>query len=241
MPYLRRCLAASYAALIACAFAGDCAAAEIARYATRISHDADGIGKFYMDREIAQVMDADGIHWLERSARADEEQPRMLMEALQLHGGETVADLGAGSGYFTFKLANAVGPRGAVLAVDIEPKMLDFIRARAAKENQTNIGLVKATEMNPKLPANRLDLVLLVDVYHELSFPYEVMRHVYASLKPKGRVALVEYRAEDGNVPIKRVHKMSERQIIAELQAAGFKHLATNAILPQQHLVFFGK
>jgi SAM-dependent methyltransferase len=215
--------------------------ADSPRYQWRKQHDPDGIGKFFMGREIAQVMGPGGMLWLERPEREDEEQPKLLIDALQLKGGETVADLGAGSGYYTFRLADAVGPKGTVLAADIEPKMLSFIKQRAAREQRFNIGLIQSTVDNPRLPSGRVDLVLLVDVYHELSSPIEMMREVRGALKPKGRVALVEYRAEDDRVMIKPLHKMSEAQIVKELTALGFKHLETVHSLPQQHIVIFGK
>lgn len=223
------------------AFPGYLDAADAPRYQWRKEHDPDGIGKFFMGREIAQVMGPGGMLWLERPEREQEEQPTLLLDALQLKGGETVADLGAGSGYHTFKLADLVGRKGTVLVVDIEPKMLNFIKQRAAREQRFNIGLIQSTATNPKLPLGRVDLVLLVDVYHELSSPIEMMREVRAALKPKGRVALVEYRAEDAELMIKPLHKMSEAQIIKELSALGFKHLETVHSLPQQHLVLFGK
>jgi precorrin-6B methylase 2 len=217
-------------------------AAEVApRYETHRIHDPDGIGKFYMGREIARVMGAGGIIWLERSEREDEEQPRLVLEALNLKGGETVADFGAGSGYYTFRLASAVGPRGTVLAMDIEPKMLEFIRQRAARENLTNIGLLQSTETDPKLPPDRVDVVLLVDVYHELSFPFEVMSKIRESLKTNGRVALVEFRKEDPAVMIKQVHKMSEEQAIKEMAAVGLTYVETVRTLPIQHLMIFRK
>jgi ubiquinone/menaquinone biosynthesis C-methylase UbiE len=211
------------------------------RYETRRIHDPDGIGKFYMDREIAQVMGPGGVLWLERPERIEEEKPETVIEALQLKGGETVVDFGAGSGYYTFRLAKAVGPTGAVLAADIEPKMLEFIRQRAARENLTNVGLLRTTETDPRLPENRVDLVLLVDVYHELNFPYEIMSKIRAALKPKGRVVLIEYRQEDPAVLIKQVHKMSEEQAIKEMGAVGLKHIETINALPLQHLMIFGK
>ena len=211
------------------------------RYQTRQQHDPDGTGKFYMEREIAQVMGPAGMAWLDRPERVDEEQPDLLLAALELTGGETVVDFGAGSGYYTFKLAQAVGPRGAVIAADIEPKMLDFIRVRAARERLTNIGLVRCTDTDPRLPVNRVDVILLVDVYHELSFPYEVMNKLRAALKPNGRIVLVEFRAEDPAVPIKPVHKMSAAQVIKELTAAGLKHTRTVGTLPWQHVLIFSK
>jgi ubiquinone/menaquinone biosynthesis C-methylase UbiE len=210
-------------------------------YERRRNHDPDGIGKFYLDREIAQVMGPGGIPWLERSERQAEEQSQRLLALLELKGGETVVDFGAGSGYYTFALAKLVGPRGSVLAADIEPKMLLAIRQRAARERATNVGLVQSTALDPRLPAERIDLILLVDVYHELEFPYEVMRRLRGALKPSGRIVLVEYRQEDPAVPIKAVHKMSAAQIIAELTAAGLKHLRTLEDLPLQHVVIFGK
>jgi SAM-dependent methyltransferase len=212
-----------------------------AGYEWRGNHDPDGIGKFYLGREIAQVMGPGGVPWLERPERDNEEQPAQLLEALKLHSGETVADFGAGSGYYTFRLAKLVGPRGAVLAVDIEPKMLEILRRRAVRENLTNVGLVQSTDTDPKLPMGRVDLVLLVDVYHELAFPYEVMTKIRDALKPSGRVVLVEFRAEDPRVPIKAVHKMSEAQAVKEMQAAGLRHLETIESLPIQHLIVFGK
>jgi ubiquinone/menaquinone biosynthesis C-methylase UbiE len=216
-------------------------AVDTPRYETRRIHDPDGIGKFYMGREIAKVMGPGGVLWLERPERIEEEKPELVIEALQLKGGETVVDFGAGSGYYTFRLAKAVGPRGAVIAADIEPKMLEFIRQRAVRENLTNVGLMNTTEMDPKLPANRIDLVLLVDVYHELSFPYEVMSKIRTALKPQGRVVLIEFREEDAAVAIKPVHKMSERQAIKEMKAVGLRHVETVNTLPIQHLMIFEK
>jgi ubiquinone/menaquinone biosynthesis C-methylase UbiE len=230
----------SITVLLACIFfATYSQAADSPRYETRRNHDPDGIGKFYMGREIAQVMGPGGMLWLERPERIEEEKPDLVIEALQLKGGETVVDFGAGSGYYTFRLAKAVGPRGAVIAADIEPKMLEFIRQRAVRENLTNVGLMNTTETDPKLPANRIDLVLLVDVYHELSFPYEVMSKIRTALKPKGRVVLIEFREEDDAVAIKPVHKMSERQAIKEMKAVGLRHVETVNTLPIQHLMIF--
>ena len=211
------------------------------RYETRRDHDPDGIGKFYMNREIAQVMGPGGMLWLERPEREVEEMPEVVLDALGLKGGETVVDFGAGSGYYTFRLAKVVGPKGTVLAADIEPKMLDFIRQRAARESLTNVGLLRTTETDPKLPQNRIDLVLMVDVYHELNFPYEIMSKIRTALKPQGRVVLIEYREEDPRVLIKPVHKMSEEQVVKEMNAAGLQHVETIETLPLQHLLIFKK
>jgi ubiquinone/menaquinone biosynthesis C-methylase UbiE len=212
-----------------------------ARYETRADHDPDGTGKFYMGREIAQVMGPGGIPWLERAERDREENTQRVVEALDIREGQTVADLGCGSGYYTFLLAQRVGTQGTVFAVDIEPRMLQFVRARAQRENATNVQPIQASPLDPNLRAGTVDLLLMVDVYHELEHPYEVMQKVRDALKPGGRVALVEYRGEDPKVMIKKVHKMTERQIKAEMAAVGLRHMKTVRSLPLQHLVIFEK
>ena len=209
------------------------------RYENRAVHDADGIGKFYLGREIAHVMGPSGILWLERPERASEEQPHLVIEALEIEPGQTVADLGAGSGYYSFRIAPLVGPTGKVLAIDIEPAMLEAISERARRERIANVTTVRSSVRDPNLPPRSVDLLFMVDVYHELEFPYEVMTQVRAALKPDGRVALIEYRAEDPDVLIKPLHKMSERQVRREMQAAGFKHVKTVRTLPLQHLIVF--
>jgi len=213
--------------------------AAAARYETRTDHDPDGIGKFYMGREIAHVMGPAGIAWLERADRDREEQPRRTLAALELRPGQSVADLGCGSGYYTFLMAEKVGATGTVFAIDIEPRMLQFVRDRAQREGATNVQTIQASALDPNLPAESIDLLLMVDVYHELDHPYEVMQKVRTALRPGGRVALVEYRAEDPKVMIKAVHKMSERQIVAEMEAAGLRHVKTVSTLPLQHLAIF--
>jgi SAM-dependent methyltransferase len=232
------CVLASMGVL---AFAADAAQPAKSRYETRANHDPDGIGRFYLGREIAHVMGAEGIPWLERPQRDMEEQPEKVLDALKVEPGQVVADLGAGSGFYTFKLAKLVGAEGSVLAVDIQDAMLKFIRDRAARENITNIGLVRCTETDPHLPANRVDLVLMVDVYHELAYPYEVMANVVRALKPGGRVAFVEFRAEDETVPIKRVHKMSLEQLSKEMAAVGLEPLDVVETLPWQHIAVYGR
>jgi len=212
-----------------------------APYETRANHDPDGTGKFYMGREIAQVMGPGGIPWLERASREQEEQPQSLIAALEIQPGQTVADLGAGSGYFSFRIAPLVGPTGKVLAVDIDPVMLNTLRQRAQREQVHNLEAVGSTASNPNLPSASIDLLFMVDVYHELGYPLEMMRAVHAALKPGGRVALIEYRAEDPRVMIKAVHKMTEAQILREMKAAGFIHVKTIRTLPLQHLVIFRK
>jgi predicted methyltransferase len=211
------------------------------RYEFRAAHDPDGIGKFYLGREIAHVMGPGGILWLERKERETEEQPQLLIDALEIKPGQTIADLGAGSGYYSFRIAALVGPTGKVLAIDIEPAMLEVIAQRASRERIANVAAVRASVRDPNLTPGSVDLLFMVDVYHELEYPYEVMTKVRAALKPGGRVALIEYRAEDPQVAIKPVHKMSERQVRRELEAAGFRHVKTVRALPLQHLIVFEK
>lgn len=212
------------------------------RYETRRFHDPDGIGKFYLGREIAHVMGHQGAGWLERPERIKEEEPAKLLEALELKPGMVVADVGAGSGYHTFRMSPLVGEKGKILAVDIQPEMLALIREKAKKEKIANVELVRGTEKDPKLPEASVDLILMVDVYHEFSFPYEMMEKMVASLKPNGRVAFVEFRLEDPKVPIKLLHKMSERQVINEMaEFKNMEHTKTVKTLPWQHIIVFTK
>jgi ubiquinone/menaquinone biosynthesis C-methylase UbiE len=211
------------------------------RYETRADHDPNGIGKFYMGREIAQVMGHQAADWLERPQREQEEQPTRLLKALQIKPGEVVADVGAGSGYHTFRIARLVGPRGKVLAVDIQQEMLDIIRRRMKKDNVTNVEPVRGTENDPRLPAGGVDLILMVDVYHEFAQPYEMMQALVRALKPGGRVAFVEFRLEDPDVPIKLVHKMSTRQVLREMEPHPLRHVRTLDVLPWQHIIIFEK
>lgn len=220
---------------------GNIGAAPPPNYETRANHDPDGIGKFYLGREIAHVMGPGGVPWLERPERDSEERPQLMIDALEIKPGQTIADLGAGSGYYSVRIAPLVGQQGEVLAIDVEPRMLRIISERAKQAGAANITTVLSTASDPNLPANSVDLLFMVDVYHELAFPFEMMVKVREALKPGGRVALVEYRAEDPKVMIKAVHKMSERQVVRELEAAGFRHLKTVRTLPLQHLVLFEK
>jgi ubiquinone/menaquinone biosynthesis C-methylase UbiE len=208
-------------------------------YETRAVHDPNGTGKFYMGREIAQVMGPGGIPWLDRANRDEQEKPELVLKALNLKGGEVVADLGAGSGYFSFRIAPKVGSAGKVLAVEIQDEMLREIRQRAAAQGISNVEAVKGSETDPNLPANTVDIVLMVDVYHELAFPYEVMMKIREALKPGGRVVFVEYRKEDPAVAIKEVHKMSVEQIEKEMKVIGLKRVETIETLPLQHIVIF--
>jgi ubiquinone/menaquinone biosynthesis C-methylase UbiE len=207
-------------------------------YETRAVHDPNGTGKFYMGREIAQVMGPGGIPWLDRPERESEEKPAEVIKAMKLHGDEVIADLGAGSGYFTFRLAPKAGK---VLAVELQDEMIATLHQRAKEHKVANVEVVKGTECDPHLPAAGVDLVLMVDVYHELSCPYEVMTQVRKALKPAGRVMFVEYRKEDPAVTIKEVHKMSVAQLEKEMAVVKFHRLQTVEVLPLQHIVIFGK
>jgi protein-L-isoaspartate O-methyltransferase len=211
------------------------------RYEVRKEHDPDGIGKFYMGREIAQVMGHLGAGWLERPEREREEQPRKLMEALKLKPGDVVADIGAGSGYFTFPLAQKVGAKGKVLAVDIQPEMLDIIRKRMKVTKIKHVEPIQGEEKDPKLPEGAVDLILMVDVYHEFSYPFEMTEEMVKALKPGGRMVFVEYRMEDPRVPIKLVHKMTEKQVIKEMKPHGLRWVETVGTLPRQHIIVFEK
>jgi precorrin-6B methylase 2 len=210
-------------------------------YEYRKDHDPDGTGKFYMGREIALVMGHLAAGWLERPEREREEAPTKLMEALKLKPGDVVADIGAGSGYFTFRIAEKVGPKGKVLAVDIQPEMLTLIRQKMKAAKVENIEPILGAEADPKLPENSTDLVLMVDVYHEFSHPYEMMVNMLKGLKPGGRIVFVEYRLEDPEVPIKLVHKMSQKQVMKEMEVHPVKWEKTIDILPRQHIIVFQK
>jgi precorrin-6B methylase 2 len=211
------------------------------RYEFRRDHDPDGIGKFYMGREIAYVMGHQAASWLERPEREKEERSSLLLKSLKLQPGEVVADIGAGSGYFTFPLAERVGPTGKVYAVDIQPEMLALIRQRMTARKITNVEPVKGTETDPKLPDSSIDLILLVDVYHEFSHPYEMTQAMVRALKPGGRIVFVEFRLEDDNVPIKLVHKMSQKQVLKEMEPHPLRHVRTLNVLPWQHIIIFEK
>lgn len=216
-------------------------AADKPRYEFRREHDRDGIGKFYLGREIAQVMGHEGAGWLERPEREKEEHPARLIAALKLKQGQVVADIGAGSGYHAFRMAPLVGPKGKILAVDIQPEMLALIRQKMEQTKVSNIEPVLGKIDDPKLPAESVDLILMVDVYHEFSHPYEMTMAMLKALKPGGRLAFVEFRMEDPKVPIKLLHKMSERQVIKEMSIHPLKHVETIRTLPWQHIIVFEK
>jgi ubiquinone/menaquinone biosynthesis C-methylase UbiE len=212
------------------------------QYEERREHDPNGIGKFYMGREIAIVMGHEAAGWLERPEREKEEKPSKLLPLLKLKPGDVVADVGAGSGFYSFKLAPLVGEKGKVLANDIQKEMLDIIKARAKELKITNVEPVLGTITDPKLPPAGVDMILLVDVYHEFDHPYEMTEAMVKSLKPGGRLVFVEFRLEDEDVPIKLVHKMSEKQVKKEMSLfPELKHVKTHADLPWQHVIVFEK
>jgi ubiquinone/menaquinone biosynthesis C-methylase UbiE len=192
-------------------------------------------------RRYALTMGVEGADWLDRAERENEEEPDHAIDVLKIVKGSTVADIGAGSGYMTVKLARKVGPDGKVFANDIQQGMLDLLNKRLAKTKITNVSTILGTQDDPRLPLDAVDLVLMVDVYHELSQPQLMLRHINASLKPNGRLVLLEYRKEDPNIPIKPEHKMSVAEAKLEVEAEGFKLTKTNEDLPRQHILIFSK
>lgn len=194
----------------------------------------------YMGRELATPMSYRGADWLERDDRETTEKPDHVLDVLGIREGQTVADVGAGSGYFTVRIAKRVGARGRVLATDLQPEMLAMLKTKTESLKLTNVVPILTTESDAKLPKREVDLVLMVDVYHELPKPAETLAQVRAALRPDGRLALVEYRAEDPEVPIKPEHKMTLVQIKKELGANGFVFRASDESLPQQRIVTFG-
>jgi len=195
----------------------------------------------YMGREIATTMHYLGAPWLVRESRDREEDCELLLKELDLQPGQTICDLGCGNGFYTLRLAELTDAEGKVYAVDIQPEMIDMLRRRAEAAGHENIVTVRGTETDPRLPPASQDVVLLVDVYHEFSHPVPMLKAIRRSLKPGGRVAVVEFRAEDPQVPIKPLHKMSKRQILREFRANGFELADQFDGLPWQHLMFFVK
>jgi ubiquinone/menaquinone biosynthesis C-methylase UbiE len=190
-------------------------------------------------RRYAQVMSYLGADWLDRQERVQEEEPDIALDVLKLAKGATVADVGAGSGYMTFKMANRVGPAGKVYAVDIQPEMLTILRQRQAREKVANIETVLGLPDDPKLPASSIDLILMVDVYHECQEPQKMLRRMRESLKPGGRLVLLEYRKEDPSIPIRPDHKMSVAEAKLEVEAEGFTLSKVDETLPRQHILIF--
>ena len=211
-------------------------------YEKRSEHDPNGIGIFYMDREIAHVMGHQAADWLERPEREEEERTDLLVDALKFRAGEVVADIGCGSGFISRKIAKKITPGGFIYGVDIQEEMLDVLARRMAMFRIDNVKPILGTTTDPKVPAASCDTMIMVDVYHEFDRPYEMVRSMIAGLKSGGRLVFVEYRKEDREVPIKEVHKMSEAQVKKEMSVhPEMEHAETIAVLPRQHIVVFRK
>jgi precorrin-6B methylase 2 len=237
-----RILIACTTALVLCTAAPAHAEAPVAesRY-THVPAGADGIGKRYMGRDIAAVMGWQGAAWLEREEREREERTDLLLAALQLKAGMVVADIGAGTGYLSRRMAPAVMPGGKVLAVDVQPEMVSFLQGMVTKTGLAQIEPLLGVERDVKLAPDSVDLAIMVDVYHELAFPFEMMSSIVRALKPGGQLVFVEYRAEDPKVPIKALHKMSQAQIKREAAVHAMVWERTVSTLPWQHCVVFRK
>jgi SAM-dependent methyltransferase len=202
--------------------------------------DPNGIGKWYMGREIAFVMGYQGMGWLERPDREAEENTSLLIENLEIRPEDRIADIGAGSGYHVFRMA-PLASEGVVYAVDIQPEMLRAIERRKKENNTNNVVLVKGAEKSVNLPENSVDKVLMVDVYHEFSYPAEILVSIIKALRPGGKIYLIEYKGEDESIPIKKLHKMTEYQSVKEMNAAGLKLQGNLGNLPKQHCMVFVK
>ena len=232
------CLIAAVAAAPAAAPAP--AASQSSSPYTKGRKTRDGLGVYYSGREIAHYMTHHGAPWLERGEREIEERPDLVMKALALKPGEIVADLGCGTGYFSWRMAQAVAPGGIVYGVEIQPEMLALLDVQMKQRGVTNVVGVLGTVEDPKLP-QPVDLAIMVDVYHECSRPAEYIAAVCRSLKPGGRLVFVEYRGEDPEVPIKPLHKMTEAQVKLEMSEQPLDYVETVRSLPRQHLIIFRK
>ena len=210
-------------------------------YQQLLKSNIEGIGKFYMGRQISHVMGHRGAKWLERPEREREEGTSEMIRCLKLRPGDQVADIGVGTGYIARRMAKVIGPKGTVHGVDIQPEMLALLAKKMKAAGVDNVIGVRGTISNPKLPPNSLDFVIMVDVYHEFSHPYEMMAGIVKGLKVGGRIAFVEYRGEDPELRIKRLHKMTEAQVKKEVALFPLKYVETYKKLPQQHVVFFEK
>ena len=210
-------------------------------YESRPSQQAGGTGRFYLGREIAEMTGSEqDTAWLERPTRETAELPGRLVRALELEPSDVVADIGAGTGYFTFRLSEAV-PEGKVFAVDVQPDMLAIIRERMAKEEARNVEPVLGTEKTPNLPDTSVDVALIVDAYHEFTYPREMTEHMAQALRPGGRLVLVAYRGEDPTLPVGPLRRITQAQARKEMEAVGLRWRETKAILPQHHFMVFEK
>jgi ubiquinone/menaquinone biosynthesis C-methylase UbiE len=210
------------------------------RYTT-VSASADGIGKVYLGREIAQVMSFHGAQWLERAERVDEERPELVLAALELRPGMTVADIGAGTGYYSWRMAQRVGASGTVYAVDIQPEMIKLLERQMSRRGAANVKPVLGELTDPGLPPGSIDLALMVDVYHEFEYPYEMLTAIVRALKPGGRLVFVEFRGGDAAVPIKPLHTMTEAQVRKEAAIHALEWVKTARDLPWQNAIVFRK
>jgi ubiquinone/menaquinone biosynthesis C-methylase UbiE len=211
------------------------------RYQQPRPANSEGIGKFYMGREIAHVMGHPAADWLERAEREQEERPDLLYAALDIKPGMQVADIGAGTGYHARRFARQAGAEGTVYAVDIQPEMLQLLQENLVRDGIRNVKSVLGKIDDARLPAGEIDLAVMVDVYHEFEFPYEMMQSIVRALKPGGRIAFVEFKAGDANVPIRVLHTMSEAQIRKEAGVFPLRWVKTVSTLPWQHVVIFEK
>ncbi len=209
-------------------------------YYTTRPHSEDGIGKFYQGREIAKAMNHSTIDWLEHPGRDSQEDPNTVIDLIDINPADVIADIGAGSGYYTFRLAKK-HPRARVVAIDIQEETLGFLEQRIAQLNSQNIITHLGKTDHIDLPPTSIDAALIVDAYHEFSHPYEIMTSLVASLRPEGRIFLVEPRAEDPNSEIKPLHKMTQAQIKREMAFVGLEWIQTHDDLPQQHFMVFRK
>jgi ubiquinone/menaquinone biosynthesis C-methylase UbiE len=210
------------------------------RYELRPGADPNGIDKYYMGRQIAHVMGHQAADWLERPTREQEEHTDEMLNLLKLKPGENVADIGAGTGYISWRMAKKVTP-GKVYAVEIQQEMLDLLAANMKERGISNVVQTLGTITDPRLPANAVDLIIMVDVYHEFDHPYEMTDAMVKSLRVGGRLVFVEFKKEDPNVPIKEVHKMSEAQVKKEMSLFPLRHSQTFTNLPWQHVIVFKK
>jgi SAM-dependent methyltransferase len=199
-----------------------------------------GTGKFYYGREIAQIMDFSGSAWLERNTRQVEENANLAISKLPINDNSVVADIGAGTGYYTFKIYSRIS-KGKIYAEDIQTDAVNYLKNKAGQMAAMNVIVVKGNEKSPELPENSIDLALMVDVYHELRYPHEMLQSIRKSLKPKGKLLLLEYRSEDPKVEIKPLHKMSVKQANKELTANGFHLAEAGEFLPMQHYLLYEK
>ncbi len=200
----------------------------------------DGIGKFYLGREISQVMGSGGAAWLERDSRQQEENAALAIKNMNLSKESVVADVGAGTGYYSFKIASQV-TEGKVYAIEIQDDFIKYLGSRKIALKASNVEVIKGTERSTNLPENSIDLVMMADVYHELEYPVEVLQSIKKSLKPTGKVLLLEYRGEDSSLPIKLLHKTTIKQLNKEMEANGFKLSYDGEFLPIQHFLLYEK